>query len=144
MSKIKNMKKTQIGIWLDFRTANIITLKEKKVDSKTIHSKINTSKPKGGSSSSFRWGSTDTISEKHYLERRKNEERAYYEEILEVVKAADELFIFGPAEAKNGLLKAIKAHKSFKPIFKGIETADSMTDNQKVAKVRAFFSESNI
>lgn len=134
------MKKTKIGIWLDFRAANIIKIEGTEVDNKIIKSNIDTSKPKGGSSSSLRWGATDTISEKHYLERRKNEEKAYYGNLIEAVKYADELFIFGPAEAKNGLLKAVKADKNFKPTFKGIETADSMTDNQKIAKVRDFFT----
>ncbi len=138
------MKKTKIGIWLDFRTANIITLKETGADNKIIQSNVDTSKPKGGSSSSLRWGSTDTISEKHYLERRKNEEKAYYEEIMDAVKEADELFVFGPAEAKNGLLKAIKSNKNFKPVVKGIEAADSMTENQKIAKVRTFFTGSKV
>ena len=60
--------------------------------------------------------------------------------MIAAVKDADELYLFGPAEAKDGLLKAIKANKNFKPAFKGIETADSMTENQKIAKVRAFFA----
>ena len=55
------------------------------------------------------------------------------------VKDADELFVFGPAEAKDGLLKAIKINHKFHPELKGFARADSMTKNQKVARVREFF-----
>ena len=49
------------------------------------------------------------------------------------------LYIFGPAEAKVGLEKAMMDDHNFKPIILGVETADSMTQNQMVAEVRAFF-----
>lgn len=134
------MKNTKIGIWLDYRTANIITLKGKGTTYNTIESEVDPSKPRGGSRPKMKYGPVDTVSEKHFLERRKHEEKAYYEKLITAVKDADELYLFGPAEAKDGLLKAIKANKNFKPAFKGIETADSMTENQKIAKVRAFFA----
>lgn len=134
------MKKTKVGIWLDYRAANIISLKGKGENMLTIESNIDPSKPRGGSRPKNKYGPVDTVSEKHFLERRKQAEKAYYENLMTAVKDADELYLFGPAEAKDGLLKAIKANKNFKPTFKGIETADSMTENQKVAKVRAFFA----
>lgn len=134
------MKKTKVGIWLDFRGANIITLKGKGADIENIDSDIDPAKPRGGSRSKKKWGPVDTVSEKHFLERRKQEEKAYYENLIAKVKDADELYLFGPAEAKDGLLKAIKATKNFKPTFRGMESADSMTENQKVAKVREFFA----
>lgn len=134
------MKKTKVGIWLDYRAANIITLKGKNATYNTIESGIDPSKPRGGSRPKKAYGPVDTVSEKHFLERRKHEEKAYYENLITAVKNVDELYLFGPAEAKDGLLKAIKASKNFKPAFKGIETADSMTENQKIAKVRAFYA----
>ena len=134
------MKNTKVGIWLDYRAANIITLKGEDVTYNTIESGIDDSKPRGGSRPKNAYGPVDTVSEKHFLERRKHKEKAYYETLMTAVKEVDELFVFGPAEAKDGLLKAIKTNKNFKPAFKGIETADSMTKNQKIAKVRAFYA----
>lgn len=134
------MKNIKIGIWLDYRAANIITLKGKGATYNTIASGIDDAKPRGGSRPKKAYGPVDTVSEKHFSERRKHEEKAYYENLITAVKDAHELYLFGPAEAKNGLLKAIKANKNFKPAFKGIETADSMTENQKIAKVRAFYA----
>lgn len=136
------MKKTKIAIYLDFKNANLITLEGKESAVTTLASAINTSKPKGGSRGKLRYGATDTISEKHYLERRKQQEKAYYEKIMEAVKNAEEVLLFGPAEAKEGLLKAVKANTTFKPVLKGYEVVDSrLTLNQKVAFARDFFAD---
>lgn len=134
------MENTKVGIWLDYRAANIITLKGKGAIYNTIESGIDPSKARGGSKPKKAYGPVDTVSEKHFLERRKHEEKGYFDNLMAAVKDADELYLFGPAEAKNGLLKAIKGNNNFKPAFKGIETSDSMTENQKIAKVRAFFA----
>lgn len=48
--------------------------------------------------------------------------------------------IFGPGEAKDGLLKRMEKDNLKERIVK-IETADSMTDNQVVAKVQEYFSD---
>jgi len=89
----------------------------------------------------LRYGASDTISEKHYLERRKRQEKAYYEEIIQAVQEANEVLVFGPAEAKEGLVKAIKASTTFKPALKGYEpTTSRLTPNQKVAFARDYFA----
>ena len=131
--------KKKIGIWLDFKEANIIELNNNETKLETVFSEIELVHPKGGARSKTPYGPMDTISESKFLERRKAQEKAYYEKLITAVKDADEIFIFGPAEAKDGLLKAIKGSRKFQSSLKGVEPADSMTDNQKVAKVRAFF-----
>ena len=52
-----------------------------------------------------------------------------------------ELFIFGPGNAKEGFLKSLKSSNKFSGHLSGIETTDKMTENQKVAKVKAFFKD---
>ena len=47
----------------------------------------------------------------------------------------------GPAEAKIGLQKYIEGYKNLDDILLDVQTADSITENQKVAKVKAFFAE---
>ncbi len=131
--------KKQTGIWLDFKEASIIALEGKNANTTKIRSEIEDFHPKGGARSKTPWGPMDKMSERKYLERRKQQEKAYYEKLIAVIKEADELYIFGPAEAKFGLLQAIKNNHSFHPHLKGIEPADSITDNQKVAKVKAVF-----
>lgn len=132
--------KKQIGIWLDYREANIIELTGDESTMNTLPSEVDTSRPKGGSrTKGAPYGPMDKISESKYLERRKQQEAAYFEQIIAAVQEADELYIFGPAEAKDGLAKAIRQNPTFKPLLRAVETADSMTINQKVAKVKAFF-----
>ncbi|MEO1258604.1 MAG: hypothetical protein AAFZ15_07395 [Bacteroidota bacterium] len=132
--------KKRIGIWLDYKEANIIILEEDGARVENILSEIELFHPKGGARSKSPYGPMDKILESKFLARRKLQEKAYYEKLMDAVKSADELFVFGPAEAKDGLLKAIKNSHQFRPELKGFERADSMTKNQKVAKVRAFFT----
>ncbi len=131
--------KKQTGIWLDFKEAFIIELDKAEAKVNKTLSEIDHFHPKGGARSKTPYGPMDNISERTYLERRKAQDKAYFEKLMDAVQYTDELFIFGPAEAKDGLLKAIKSNPGFKPYLKGIERADSMTENQRVAKVRDFF-----
>lgn len=131
--------KKQIGIWLDFKEASIIDLSivETRVDK--ISSEIEHFQPRGGAHPKLRWGATENISERTYLERRKQQEKAYFQKLIDAVREGDELFIFGPAEAKDNFIKAIKNSNNFHPSVRGVERANRMTDNQKIAKVKAFF-----
>ena len=136
--------KKQIGIWLDFKEAFLVTFdaKDDTPEIKHIPSNIERGIPKGGSRSNTPWGPHMAVKEQAFLARRKKEEKAYFESILKAIDTkTDELMIFGPAEAKTGLLKAIKAVKNFPTAVKAILPADSMTQNQIVATVRDFFKE---
>ena len=132
--------KKKIGIWLDFKEANIIELDKDNSKLKTIPSEIELVHPKGGTRSKTPYGPMDKISERTFLERRKMQEKTYFKKLIAAVQDADDLFIFGPAEAKDRLLKIIKESSGFRPNLRGVEKADSMTDNQKIATVRAFFA----
>ncbi len=129
----------QTGIWLDFNHANIIELVDGKVTTNTIPSNIESYHLKGGSRSKTPWGPMDKTSESKHLERRKHQETAYYKEICEAVENSTELFVMGPAQAKVGLQKYIESYKNLEKILLDVQTADSITENQKVAKVKAFF-----
>jgi len=131
----------QTGIWLDFDHANIIKLEGKKVTKNIIPSNIEDYHPVGGSRSETPWGPTEKVSESKHLHRRKQQEKAYYKAICEAVENSDELFVMGPAEAKVGLQKYIEGYKKLDDILLDVQVADSITENQKVAKVKAFFAE---
>ena len=133
----------QIGIWLDFREAHIITLEREKNNIEIILSEVEDFNPKGGARSNTPYGSMDVTSEKKYLERNKNQVDAYYSKIMEYVKDATEIFIMGPAEAKIGLRKKMVKTNSFSSSIKGFETVDSISKNQKIARTREFFKSKN-
>lgn len=64
----------------------------------------------------------------------------YYKSVINEVEYADQVFIFGPDEARIDLKKEMsKSKKRFSKVV-GIERADSMTERQIVAKVKQFFN----
>jgi hypothetical protein len=128
--------KKQIGIWLDFSEAVIISPDGTIT---IIPSEIEHKKPKGGSRSKSPWGPMDKISESKYLARRLQQETHFYTRIMDVLPDGQELFIFGPAEAKLNFQKALEANSARSFNILGLETADAMTNNQKVARVKDFF-----
>ncbi|TNE47906.1 MAG: hypothetical protein EP344_19280 [Bacteroidetes bacterium] len=140
---MKNHKK-QIGIWLDYKEAFIISLDEageREPVMQHILSEIDRSVPKGGSRSKTPWGPQGGVKEQAFLRRRQQEEKNYFHAIMEAIDPkADELVIFGPAEAKIGLQNAMAAVKHFHPQPKAVLPADSMTQNQIKARVRDYFA----
>lgn len=132
--------KKQVGIWLDYREALVVRLEDADATLARIESEIEDFHVAGGARTpGTPWGPMDKVSESGYLERRNQQEQRFYKRIMEAVKEADELYIFGPAEAKLGLEKAIEASTTFSPKVLAVEVADSMTQNQVVAQVRSFF-----
>ena len=67
----------------------------------------------------------------------------YFDDIIVNIRDAEIIQIFGPGEAKNGLLKRME-NDNLKQHIVEIETVDSMTDNQIAAKVRECFSSTEI
>jgi hypothetical protein len=137
------MKKKQSGIWLDFQDAYIINLLgHDQAEVRHIHSDIHHVATKGGSRSKTPWGPQFSPADHTNLERDKHAEKQYFDDILsEIDKDTDELVIFGPAQAKIGLKKAIEGIKHYHPHIEEILPADYLTENQRVAWVRKFFKE---
>lgn len=135
--------KKQIGIWLDYKEAYIITLNGKQNDVEIIPSEIEDFHLKGGSRSKTPYGPMDTTSESKFLERRKHQVEKYYKKIMEATSNANEIFIIGPAEAKIGLRGKMTKTRSYRPMIKGYKTVDSITKNQKVALTLEFFGYSS-
>jgi hypothetical protein len=133
--------KKQIGVWLDSKEATIIALVEdQEPQINRIRSGIHTGHSKGGWRTASPWGPTSVVSESKILEKRTHEENDYFERVIAAVQGADEVFIFGPSEAKDHLLNVIKdERKHFHPSLRAVLTADKMTLNQKIARVREFF-----
>lgn len=131
----------QVGIWLDFKEAVVIELNNREASVQHIPSEVEDFHVKGGSRTKQPWGPMDKTSDTKYLGRRETQLKHYYARVMEKVGDADELFVFGPAGAKKGLEKAMRARKSFRPQLLSTETADSMTENQMVARVRGFFGQ---
>ena len=65
----------------------------------------------------------------------------YLKAVIANIKDSDYLYIFGPAETKIKLEQKIRDEKSLGKInLKAVETADNMTLNEIVAKVKDFYN----
>lgn len=131
------------GVWLDFRVAHIVTVADGESSLLSLASEMEDFNPKGGYGGSTPYGPQDSISESKYLERRKQQSKKYFADILQHLRDADSVIILGPGEARVGLSKAIKAENELNVKLKGVFAEDSMTDNQIMARVRDFYNSQN-
>ena len=127
--------KKKIGLWIDNREAVIVRLTDE--DEQIIRVISDAEKQirfEGGSRK-------DGLQTTETIQGRKFEMQLgkYFDDIIAHIRDAEMIQIFGPGEAKDGLLKRIENDNLKERIVK-IETADSMTENQIAAKVRAYFS----
>ena len=134
----------RVGIWIDHEKAFIVSLSGDE-ETKTIieshaegHIRLS-----GGSRSRTTFGPQDVASEQKMEEKRKHQYRRYYQEIIQVIRDAGKIFIFGPGEAKIGLEKQIKKNKELSTKITGVKPADKMTEAQIVAKVKKVFHQSH-
>ena len=130
----------EIGLWLDHREAIIVVLKDSGEEVKHIRSNSGKHVRYSGSShSKTPEGLKEVASEDQRDRKFGNTLNAFYNEIIESLRDADSVQIFGPGEAKGELEKRID-HEGLKAHILALETMDKMTDRQISAKVRKHFS----
>lgn len=127
------------GIWLDSRDAFIVYLDNGSENTLRLHSDIDESHPVGGSGPSTPYGAQEAVSETKYLNRRQQQEKQYYQSILEQLSSRDGIYIMGPSQAKIGLEQEIKKQPNQAEKVLAVESCSRITDNQIRAKVREFF-----
>ena len=134
--------KKQTGIWIDGTKAIIVTLTDGEQKITEIESEIeNRVHHEGeGNKGSF-IGNQHIAKEKKFEERKKHQYDTFLKSVVDKVKHDDELYVFGPAEVKGKLKTVIDNTNHLSSKLKSIETADSMTLNQVVAKVRGFYED---
>lgn len=122
----------QIGVCLDHSSAYLIEPAGKEFITNVI-------------TSDFNHHDKNSISRNENLMHNKEQDhlQTYYKKITEVISQYDEIILFGQTEAKKELLNLLKINKDFEPkSIKAIDT-DKMTDNQKKAFVKEYFSKEN-
>lgn len=133
--------KTQTGIWIDTTKAIIVSLNGGKEKIVEIASEIENSvyHNSEGNKGSF-IENTHVNNEKKFDEKKKNQTNDFLKKVMNQIKKEDDYYVFGPAEMKTKLKNLILNNNELANKLKGIETADSMTLNQVVAKVKTFYS----
>lgn len=140
------MKKT--GIWIDTSKAIVVDIENGSEKVTEIQSDVVTRQvdredlePTDVEKGSF-MGHQHISNENRFEEKKKHQLSDFIEEVMEHLKTSKEAYLFGPAELKNKLAKAIKENTLLRKLkLIGVETADSMTDNQVVAKVKEAFKD---
>ncbi len=131
----------QTGVWLDSSKAVIVTFENGIPQVSQIESNIENRiyHDKEGDKGTF-MGSQHISQERTFEERKNNQFDSYLTELMTHFLDCNELYLFGPAEAKLRLKQKIQEEKRFSNIrLRDVETADSMTTNQIVAQVREYF-----
>ncbi|HSB90814.1 MAG TPA: hypothetical protein VLD63_12405 [Anaerolineales bacterium] len=122
--------KKRAGLWIDHRKAVIVTISEEGEESQEITSNMEKHvRFTGGTDTED--GSAEDVRDRQFG----NHLNSYYDRVVEVVRGADSIQIFGPGEAK-GELRSRLEHQGLKSRVLAIEAADKMTDRQIAAKVR--------
>ena len=60
--------------------------------------------------------------------------------VIKAIGKAENIYIFGPGEAKLELSKEIKKIKGQHHRIAAVEVSDRLTENQIVAKVKSFYA----
>jgi hypothetical protein len=139
ISSLTVMKK-QTGIWIDHMEAIVVSLEGDQVNVQHIESGADRHfKPSGG----WKAGGTSvaqTVSNEHAEEeRRKHQYHAFYKKVMALISDSSDLAIFGPGEAKTELENEIEKEGDLQKKIRIVEPSDRLTENQIVAKVKAFF-----
>jgi hypothetical protein len=138
MEKEQHMKK-QIGLWIDHREATIVILTDDGEEIKHILSNNGKHiKYSGSSHSKTPEGLKEVTSEDQRDRMFGNHLNKFYDDVIEFIRTADSIQIFGPGEAKGELEKRIE-HEGLKGHILTIETTDKLTEHQIAAKVRERF-----
>lgn len=131
--------KMKMGVWIDYQQAVIVSLLGEKVGIKRIRSHADRH---------LRYidPRTDTADDdgadnarEIYLE---NHKQGYYDAVLQHLRTADAILIFGPSETKTDLQKRLLQHQMSGRIV-GVQTIDNLSTREFVAKVQQQFGAMN-
>ena len=133
--------KKQTGIWIDSSKAILVTLTGENENVEELASGIESrvNHEKEGDKGSFS-GSQHINNDATFEERRKQQKKQFMKTVSAKISDHDELYIFGPAETKTSLKKHLEEDNMLANKLKATEAADSMTMNQVVSQVKAFFN----
>jgi len=123
----------QVGIWIDHRDAFIVFVGEGHEETERIKSDLEKHGRFSGHAASEE-GSADDQRDRQFAAHLDR----YYDAVIEHVRDAKSILIFGPGEAKGEFEKRL-ASKGLGARVIGLETTDKMTDRQIAAKVRQHF-----
>ena len=131
--------KTTTGLWIDHRKAVSVSVS---VDGeKTLEIRSNIDKQPGriaGVQSTTRYEALQVKADDRQDREFTGHLNEYYSKVIEAIRDADSILVFGPGEAKGELKKRLERDNLGGHII-AMETVDKMTGRQIAAKVREYF-----
>jgi stalled ribosome rescue protein Dom34 len=126
-------------LWIDHRKAVIAVISED--GEETLEIRSNVEKQPGrvaGVRSTTSYESQKVQADDSHEREFAGHLNRYYDEVIEAIRDAESILLFGPGEAKGELKKRLERDKLGVHII-AVETVDKMTDRQIAAKVREYF-----
>ncbi len=143
MTKPGQIMEKKIGIWIDHKEAILVLLEGDQATVEHIESNAESHfRPSGGWKAGGSSVAQSVSKEQKADERRKHQFHNFYQIVIKKADKADNIFIFGPGEAKTELKKEIEAVKALHGRIADVQPSDRLTENQIVAKVKSFYSKS--
>jgi len=124
------MKKI-VGLWIDHRKTVIVSVTDKKEETRVIRSEMEKHVRYSGAAQ-------EDSAEDQRDKRFTGHLNKYYDQVISCVRDAESILLFGPGEAKIEIEKRLESEALGGRVV-GIETVDKMTDRQIAAKVRQHF-----
>lgn len=130
------------GIWIDHRVAVIVAVGSGEEHTSHILSHVEKHPERSGDSPlKGPYEARQVPRDDRRQMALTGELNAYYDTVVEAVRDAGAMLIFGPGEAKGEFKKRLEKNHLGARIA-AVETADKMTDPQIAAKVREYFKDS--
>ena len=130
---------TKVGLWIDHRKAVVAAITENGEEIKELMSEVETQPRRSGDSPLKGSYEPVQVPADDSLQRALTGNlNIYYDAVIEYIRDAESILIFGPGEAKNELKERLKANHLGDRVV-GVVAVDKMTDRQIVAKTRQHF-----
>lgn len=124
--------KKSLGIWMDHSNAHLMEFTTDPIETKIIFSKFTHAEKEN----SF-------VKSEHLMHNKEqNHQAEYFKTLGEVIKDYEKVILFGPTDAKVELFNVLKTDHHFAKTKIEVKQSDKMTENQKHAFVREYFSKS--
>jgi len=129
------------GLWIDHKEAVLVSITGDDTMIQRVESGAESHfRPSGGWKSGGTVVAQSVASEKKSEESRKHQYHAFYLNVMQLLGDSDSVAVFGPGEAKIEFAKEVAHVSELQNKISAVETCDRLTENQLVAKVKAFFA----
>jgi stalled ribosome rescue protein Dom34 len=137
--------KGKVGLWIDHKKAVIVSIESDGEHIEVIKSNIERHvRLSGGSRAVTPYSRQDVVSNGRRDRKFMHHVELYYHKVIQAIRDAETLFIFGPGPAKREFKKEIEKSKELASHIAGLESVDKMTQPQVAAKVREYYADQNI